>query len=522
MLVNVENTLKELIDNNKKILENRITEEIIEKFIEYLARDPEAKYIDLLNVLIICNGQPIPMNQKRVTKIIMDSEKLKNQILVFLDQKTKDKILLSFNNEIEYQNISIENLKSLSGKRDAFKTFDYVVQLVKFLADLCSGNNFSAIYALRPLYPLSACISIITNPLLGKDLRGAFAQLVTRLWTTGSDTHQSYLKRFYCKVWDNISDNQKIAITDDVISNQYAQFANLWEFIKNFFNSQLEQADLQNFSTIDFFFSLSLLELSKDLLQDDILSVENDIEGLRHIVSQLLSKIFSNSELFTGSNEERRYFIECKLKLIEIYRIILNFDTEKFISMMLYNIKSTNNHNEYEGLGELKGETKKLSDGTKENGLYDIDFILKKLSSSAFKNDLVSEIEAFVRVKEEEHQLVNCLLASSLQKNEDLKIKSLDLLLSLFSKNEGLEVFIKRLILIESGEESKIFSSILDNARKLELSKEKFESNIAGQGNDFSDFSTILRALTINVKQKFEKKNSYKDIIEFLEKSNQS
>lgn len=144
------------------------------------------------------------------------------------------------------------------------------------------------------------------------------------------------------------------------------------------------------------------------------------------------------------------------------------------------------------------------------------------MNSNSFKDDLIREIETFVRVKEEEHQLVNCLLASSLQKNEDLKIKSLDLLLSLFSKNEGLEKFIKRLILIENGEESKIFNSILENANKLEVSKEKFESNIAGQGSDLTDFKMILRDLTISIKVKFEKKNSYKDITDFLAKDQQN
>ena len=71
-----EATLKELIDNNEKVLEKRLNEDIIREFIKDLSKDPEPKYIDLLNVLIICNGKPIHINQQRVTKMIMKDQNI--------------------------------------------------------------------------------------------------------------------------------------------------------------------------------------------------------------------------------------------------------------------------------------------------------------------------------------------------------------------------------------------------------------------------------------------------------------
>ena len=85
---------------------------------------------------------------------------------MYLEKRTEDKILVTFNNEFDFQNISIENLKASSMKKDNGKTYYYVVHLIKFLANLCYGNNYLAIYSLRPLYTLSSCISISTNQLL--------------------------------------------------------------------------------------------------------------------------------------------------------------------------------------------------------------------------------------------------------------------------------------------------------------------------------------------------------------------
>ena len=308
------------------------------------------------------------MNQKRVTKIIMEEDKFKNNILIFLEQRTRDKILLSFNHETKFQNISIENLESVSKKSDEGKTFEYVVQLIIFLSNLARGNNYTAIYALRPLYPFSTCVNIITNPQLAMDLRGAFTQLVTKLWTSSGETHHSYLKRFYCKVWSKINmDDLMIHNEDDFTKTNKIYFRELWTFIKNHFNSQLDKAFHMNFATINYYFTLSLLELSLDLLKNDIISSSEDIDELRDIVSRLLNEVFKDIGSCKDKDpEERDHFIQCKMKLIEIYRIILIFDNERFVRTILADLKleldvKQNTEDFDEGEGSSPKENRLLS-----------------------------------------------------------------------------------------------------------------------------------------------------------------
>ena len=59
-----EATLTELIDNNKKILESRISEKTIVDLIDMLrGKNKHAKYVKILRALVNCNNRAIAVNQ---------------------------------------------------------------------------------------------------------------------------------------------------------------------------------------------------------------------------------------------------------------------------------------------------------------------------------------------------------------------------------------------------------------------------------------------------------------------------
>jgi len=58
-----EATLTELIDNNKKILESRISESTITKLINMLrGKNKHAKYVNILRALVNCDNRAIAVN----------------------------------------------------------------------------------------------------------------------------------------------------------------------------------------------------------------------------------------------------------------------------------------------------------------------------------------------------------------------------------------------------------------------------------------------------------------------------
>ena len=66
-----EATLTELIDNNKRILENRINKKTIEQLINVLnnnhIEELHAKYVNILRALVNCNNSAIAGNQALIT-----------------------------------------------------------------------------------------------------------------------------------------------------------------------------------------------------------------------------------------------------------------------------------------------------------------------------------------------------------------------------------------------------------------------------------------------------------------------
>ena len=66
--IKAEITLTELIDNNRRILQERIPKETIIKFIQLVSGEKDAKYLNILLVIIMCDGAPMVKTQQEVSR----------------------------------------------------------------------------------------------------------------------------------------------------------------------------------------------------------------------------------------------------------------------------------------------------------------------------------------------------------------------------------------------------------------------------------------------------------------------
>ena len=65
-------TLTELIDNNRFVLENKIEKVTIDRFIEELVKTKEIKFFFLLRALINCDGEAMVGNQSEISRVVLD------------------------------------------------------------------------------------------------------------------------------------------------------------------------------------------------------------------------------------------------------------------------------------------------------------------------------------------------------------------------------------------------------------------------------------------------------------------
>jgi len=77
--INAGLALRELIDNNRKILEYRINKDIIFSFVSILAegKNRDSRYISILRAICICNQEAMIHNQKMLSNLILGNPKNK-------------------------------------------------------------------------------------------------------------------------------------------------------------------------------------------------------------------------------------------------------------------------------------------------------------------------------------------------------------------------------------------------------------------------------------------------------------
>ena len=138
-------TLTELIDNNTKILENRIQETNIKSIITGMRFETTNLYfIDLLRAICICEGKPMFKNQKIITQLLFNEDTYRDRGFSFLTDENNQVIVQSSRNEREKQLKFIRNLISLE-ENDELKRLPFVVNFCELISDLCKERNYLAI-----------------------------------------------------------------------------------------------------------------------------------------------------------------------------------------------------------------------------------------------------------------------------------------------------------------------------------------------------------------------------------------
>jgi hypothetical protein len=197
-------TLTELIDNNSKILESRISKDMIHRYIEFVRTwEKDAKYIMIIRAMCICDNAPVVHNQNMLSETILKNAEVRNDLLVQVVEKNSETYVW-IPDERNWIRISdLNRVKSLkfdsnSGlcsrlpsahelyeneeakKRQKF--LEYFTSITLLMSDLCFERNYIAIEILKDLFPLGICLNILMNDSNSFDIRRAFCLFTMNLW----------------------------------------------------------------------------------------------------------------------------------------------------------------------------------------------------------------------------------------------------------------------------------------------------------------------------------------------------
>lgn len=219
-------TLTELIDNNEKILESRIEKETIQNFIKFLCEeDKDAKFLNILRAICICNDEPMMQNQKEISELMLQDKKVMKELL-FSIHREPEGLFISLQIK-DYEHIPLEELEDISIKdNNKKKVYNYFLAMVKLLSDLCKDRNYLAIDILQKKFPFDICFDIMRGN-YSCSIREVFTSLLKNLWIDVSP-FQNINFPVLIKIWDEI-ENQDVF--KDVEKKDHNQYKDLKVFI---------------------------------------------------------------------------------------------------------------------------------------------------------------------------------------------------------------------------------------------------------------------------------------------------
>ena len=467
-------TLTELIDNNQRILENRIDVSTINRFIQFLVQyDKDSKFQDILRAICICDEKPILENQKIISDrmLVPNDEQANVQNELLFDQKKSYNrgshdylVKMSIPGYSEKDNVKLFDLYNISKEKDKSKTYKYFIVMVKLLSDLCKDRNYIAIDILQKKFDYDVIFGIMKheddNQQGLSGIRESFTILLEHLWIDVSPFQIIELP--YCiKIWDQLEDDNLFM----EISHNQAKYSPLKEYLLNY--QEVLQDHNQNSDEDKYSQDLAIFNLIFKMMKQSFFTT---IQELNRIINSLRLYLKTKgkpevNDLRFGSTMQKDYtsfgtlvpkskmndnedgnqidlelendkeVIECKKRVCQILYFAIEIQNElricEFFKKLKYFIK---NEKQF-----FDTRMQFLDDPTNKTGDSDSD---KKCDEEindkmeALLDDLMKEESKLDIDKSDE--FIEVLYDLTLYKDLSLKTSAFDLLHSLYSQNSNL------------------------------------------------------------------------------------
>ena len=291
-------TLKELIDNNRNILENRISLETTTKFIENLkAPKPHKRFIILLRSLAVCDGEPLIGNQETISRLIFLDENTFEHICYRVEKRVDKKLYIMVTPYKKW--VLLEQFQ----QEDDKQIYEYFLSSIELFADLCLSRNVIAIERLQEIYTKEIFYDIIssTQGKYDSEMRRVFSKLFTTIWI--DRFHENIDLPNYLFTWDEINpQNCQDLFRYNEVSNDFDAYK---EFLQQHFNFVAANDYLKAYEKEKNLLTLALLGNLKSLIQ---MGFYSSMKELERILLPLI-KILNSSKDVTFQSEEKKRFM---------------------------------------------------------------------------------------------------------------------------------------------------------------------------------------------------------------------
>lgn len=288
-ILNVKETLTELIDNNEKILNAQIKDPIINRLVDDLFNSrPDDKVVRIIQVMCVCNGKPVAKNQARMTKLLLaDKVSLRKVMPELWKREDTGQIVISDPWDLKStKKINLKDLKTMSQELDNGRYYDFFMSMIDLMVDLCLGRNYTAINILTNYYPLDLLIDIICDRGFTSKIRTAMIKLIEVLYIDVfpyQDLQIPYLIRVFDSAEANTGD---LSLSCSFKSSEDSgKLQGLTSFVLDIINCPLDMLEISEAAEL----YTAIVELCRKMIKLGYFKKYSDIKAIYNGIMLMVS-----------------------------------------------------------------------------------------------------------------------------------------------------------------------------------------------------------------------------------------
>ncbi|XP_078369527.1 inositol 1,4,5-trisphosphate receptor-like isoform X2 [Oculina patagonica] len=399
-----EDTITDLVHNNRKLLEKHITRTEIETFVNLVRKKKECRFLDYLSDLCVSNNTAIPATQELICKTVLYSS---NSDLLIETRIIEGEVFLVWDggDKLKSQRDLAKGAKL--GVKDDVKILDYYRYQLNLFSQMCLDRQYLAINSISKQLDVDLILRCMADKELSCDLRAAFCRLMLHMHID-RDPQEPVTPVKYARLWSEIPTEMSIEMYDQHLAvgeereENRLRFSGVITFVENYLQnissniwsfSDKEQNKLtfevvqiaRNLIYFGFYGFSELLRLTQTVLSivdceqrahggvrpsgkpvagsGEKVNVMRSIHSLGAIMTRMalggsLDPWGLTQQPESGSTQETEIdhvVMETKAKIIEILEFIMNVRLDYRISSLLTIFKRDFDESNA-GLAEMNGE----------------------------------------------------------------------------------------------------------------------------------------------------------------------
>lgn len=107
--------------------------------------------------MCICNGEAIGQNQKQLAESILCKASVSAKILIQMRSTFENYIEVYVPHEKEWISLSVLTSKIQTSDYDYSSFYEYLIELIFLLSDMCFDRNYLSIDFLQEVYSFKVC-----------------------------------------------------------------------------------------------------------------------------------------------------------------------------------------------------------------------------------------------------------------------------------------------------------------------------------------------------------------------------